>query len=185
MISAAVPVGRAQTAPRAGTRSQLCRAPCGIWRPWEDWRDTEEKRVSAPFPPTRHVPPARPYRSLCLVPASRASFWGGEQARGTELSLMAASPRTAGGAGNLSPRLRSWAPSGLAPCKSLSLRGPCTPETWRPPWWLSGKESACNAGDSGLTPGVRKVPCRRKWQPALVLLPGKPHGQRSPQPMGS
>ena len=24
---------------------------------------------------------------------------------------------------------------------------------WRLPWWLSGKESACNAGDSGSIPG--------------------------------
>ena len=28
-------------------------------------------------------------------------------------------------------------------------------------------------------PWVRKTPGRRKWQPALVLLPGKSHGQRS------
>ena len=25
----------------------------------------------------------------------------------------------------------------------------------------------------------QKIPCRRKWQPTLVLLPGKSHGQRS------
>ena len=40
------------------------------------------------------------------------------------------------------------------------------------------KESACNAGDTGdegLTPGVRKIPRRRKWQPknTPVFLPGK------------
>ena len=37
------------------------------------------------------------------------------------------------------------------------------------------KESACNAGDTGdegLTPGVRKIPRRRKWQPTPVFLPG-------------
>ena len=28
-------------------------------------------------------------------------------------------------------------------------------------------------------PWVRKIPWRRKWQPAPVLLPGKSHGQRS------
>ena len=26
---------------------------------------------------------------------------------------------------------------------------------------------------------VGKSPWRRKWQPALIFLPGKPHGQRS------
>ena len=28
-------------------------------------------------------------------------------------------------------------------------------------------------------PWVRKKPWRRKWQPTLVFLPGKSHGQRS------
>ena len=28
-------------------------------------------------------------------------------------------------------------------------------------------------------PWVRKIPWRRKWQPTLVFLPGKSHGQRS------
>ena len=28
-------------------------------------------------------------------------------------------------------------------------------------------------------PWVGKIPWRRKWQPTLELLPGKPHGQRS------
>ena len=27
-------------------------------------------------------------------------------------------------------------------------------------------------------PWVRKIPCRRKWQPTPVFLPGKFHGQR-------
>ena len=31
----------------------------------------------------------------------------------------------------------------------------------------------------GLDPWVRKIPCRRKWQPTPVLLPGKTHRQRS------
>ena len=29
-------------------------------------------------------------------------------------------------------------------------------------------------------PWVGKIPRRRKWQPTLVFLLGKPHGQRSP-----
>ena len=40
-----------------------------------------------------------------------------------------------------------------------------------------------NAGDSrdacGFDPWVGKIPWRRKWQRAPVLLPGKSHGQRS------
>ena len=31
----------------------------------------------------------------------------------------------------------------------------------------------------GFDPWVGKIPWRRKWQPNLVLLPGKSHGQRS------
>ena len=41
------------------------------------------------------------------------------------------------------------------------------------------KESACNTGDS-FNFWVWKIPWRRKWQPTPVLLPGEPHGQRSP-----
>ena len=29
------------------------------------------------------------------------------------------------------------------------------------------------------SPWVRKIPCRRKWKPTLVLSPGKSHGQRN------
>ena len=32
------------------------------------------------------------------------------------------------------------------------------------PWGLSGKESACNAGEAG------SIPWRRKWQPTPVFL---------------
>ena len=41
-----------------------------------------------------------------------------------------------------------------------------------------GKESVCNAGDSGFIPGLGR-PWRAKWQPTPVFLPGKSHGQRS------
>ena len=41
------------------------------------------------------------------------------------------------------------------------------------------KASACNAGDQGFDPWVRKMPWRRKWQPTPVFLPGESHGQRS------
>ena len=42
------------------------------------------------------------------------------------------------------------------------------------------KNPPANAGDaSGFNSWVRRVPWRRKGQPALVFLPGKCHGQRS------
>ena len=47
------------------------------------------------------------------------------------------------------------------------------------PRWLSGKESACQARRCRFSPWVRKILCRRKWQPTPVFLPGKSHGQRS------
>ena len=52
----------------------------------------------------------------------------------------------------------------------------------RLPWWLSGKESACNAGDVWET-GVWSLdwenPLEEKWQPTPVFVRGKFHGQRS------
>ena len=45
------------------------------------------------------------------------------------------------------------------------------------PWWLSGKDLACNVGNR-FDPWVMKIPRRRKWQSTPVFLPGKSHGQR-------
>ena len=47
------------------------------------------------------------------------------------------------------------------------------------PWWFSGKESACNAGDLGWIPGWGRFLWRRARQSTPVLLPGEFHGQRS------
>ena len=47
------------------------------------------------------------------------------------------------------------------------------------PWWLSGKEPACQCRTRRFDPWVRKIPWRRKWQSTPVFLPGKSHGQRS------
>ena len=33
------------------------------------------------------------------------------------------------------------------------------------PWWLSGKESACNAGDLGLIPGLGRYPGEGRGNP--------------------
>ena len=50
------------------------------------------------------------------------------------------------------------------------------------PRWLSGEESACNAGDAKtlrFDPWVGKIPWNRKWQPTPVFLPGESRGQKS------
>ena len=44
------------------------------------------------------------------------------------------------------------------------------------PWWLSGKEPACQCGRCGFSPWFGK----EEWRPAPVSLPGKCRGQGSP-----
>ena len=47
------------------------------------------------------------------------------------------------------------------------------------PWWLSGKDSACQCRSRrrcGFNPWVQKIPWRMEWQPSPVSLPGKFHG---------
>ena len=46
------------------------------------------------------------------------------------------------------------------------------------PWWLSGKEPACQCQcrrckRCGFDPWVRKIPWKRVWQPTPVFLPGE------------
>ena len=48
--------------------------------------------------------------------------------------------------------------------------------------WLSGKEATCQCKRCRrcrFNPWVGKIPWSGKWQPTLVFLPGKFHGQRS------
>ena len=46
--------------------------------------------------------------------------------------------------------------------------------------WLENlRANAGRCKRPGFDPWVRKIPWRRKWQPAPVFLPGKSHGQRS------
>ena len=62
-------------------------------------------------------------------------------------------------------------PQGLHTCSSL----------WRKcrlARWLSGKES-CQCRKCSFDLWIGKIPWRRKWQPTLVFLSGKSHGQRS------
>ena len=48
------------------------------------------------------------------------------------------------------------------------------------PLWVKKLRNSClQCRRPGFDPWVRKIPWRRKWQPILVLLPGKSHGQRS------
>ena len=48
------------------------------------------------------------------------------------------------------------------------------------PGGTDGKESACNAGDLDLIPGLKIVPAERNDNSLPVFLPGEnPHGQRS------
>ena len=47
------------------------------------------------------------------------------------------------------------------------------------PGWLHGKESACQCRRHGFSPWVEKIPCRWKWQPTPIFLPGKSSGQGS------
>ena len=45
------------------------------------------------------------------------------------------------------------------------------------PWWLSSKESACNAGDQVRSLGQDDL-LKKEMQPTPVFLPGESHGQR-------
>ena len=47
------------------------------------------------------------------------------------------------------------------------------------PGGSSGKESTCQSRRGGFDPWIRKIPWRRKWQPAPVFLPVKTHRQGS------
>ena len=61
-----------------------------------------------------------------------------------------------------------------APSRQLSdsLINIC-PFTLGLPWWLSGKESACQCRRCGFNPSVAKIHWRRKWQHTPVFLPGQ------------
>ena len=48
------------------------------------------------------------------------------------------------------------------------------------PGGSEGKSICLQCGRFRFDPWIGKIPWKRKWQPAPVLLPGKSHGQRSP-----
>ena len=63
----------------------------------------------------------------------------------------------------------------LSPCCVL-LRKP--PGFHRLPWWPVVKNTPAMRR-CRFSPWAGKSPCRRKWQPTPVFLPGKFHGQKS------
>ena len=46
------------------------------------------------------------------------------------------------------------------------------------PCCFSGKQPTCLCKRHKFVSWVRMMPCRKKWQPSSVFLPGKSHGQR-------
>ena len=50
---------------------------------------------------------------------------------------------------------------------------------WGFPGGSDSKKICLQCRRCRFSPWVRKIPWRRKWQPMLVFLPGKFHGQRS------
>ena len=58
------------------------------------------------------------------------------------------------------------------------------------PWWLRGKESTCNAGDTGLIPGLGRSPGEGNGHPLQYvvyvgqLLGQKQNGERRGEPIG-
>ena len=96
-------------------------------------------------------------------------------------------------------RILEWVAISLSRGSSQSRDGTCvSPVSWRAgglfttalpgksprvftsiihphyPRWLSGKESAGQRRRLGFSPRVRRIPWRRKWQPAPVFLPENP-----------
>ena len=47
------------------------------------------------------------------------------------------------------------------------------------PWWLNSKESACNAGDADLIPGLERSPGGGHANPLQYSCLENPQGQRS------
>ena len=50
----------------------------------------------------------------------------------------------------------------------------CVIDYFRLPWWLSGKKSACNAGDKGVIPGSGRAPGEGNGNPLQYSCLGNP-----------
>ena len=78
--------------------------------------------------------------------------------------------------------LEAWCVCSHGVAKSRTWLSDWTELIWNQrwnPWWLSGKEPACQCKRYGFNPWVGKIPLRRNWQPTPVFLPGESYGQRS------
>ena len=53
------------------------------------------------------------------------------------------------------------------------------------PWWFSGKESTCSAGDTGSTPESGGCPGEGHGNPLQYSCLEEPHGWRSPMDIGA
>ena len=85
---------------------------------------------------------------------------------GREAKTSARSRRGAGDSRKAATGERPWAPT--------------EPHPTAPGAVLTGRErDYVPRGLGGFNPWVRKISCRRKWQPTPVFLPGKSHGQRT------
>jgi hypothetical protein len=63
-----------------------------------------------------------------------------------------------------------------------NILGETTIDSWASLVAQPVKNPPANAGDikrHGFNPWDGKIPWRRAWQPTLIFLPGKFHGQRS------
>ena len=75
---------------------------------------------------------------------------------------------------------------GHAPVPGVSYRG--LYRCLQDPWWLSGEESTCQAGDESLIPRSGRFPWRRTWQPLQCSCLGNPPRTEEPgglQSLGS
>ena len=74
-----------------------------------------------------------------------------------------------------------WAAvDGVAQSQTRLMRLSSSSSSRPVPRWRGGKESACQCRRhrrGRFNPWVKRIPWSRKWQPTLVFLPGKLHGQ--------
>ena len=62
-----------------------------------------------------------------------------------------------------------------------SNQNPLGKRTYPMAHWVKNLPAMLEIWEHGFDSRVRKIPWRRKWQPTPVVLPGKFHGQRSPE----
>ena len=110
---------------------------------------------------------------VCLAPSCLAPEW-----RSHFMSIIESAKRLC--CGGVS-KTKGWMLDLTGPwgqcCQLSSDPSTTSVETVSFPGGSDGKESACNAGDPGLIPGLGSW--RREWQPIPVFWRGEAHGQKS------